>query len=190
MSPCQGFIELELATAGDDVFLMVKIVVQNLFERQDARMAVDEGQHDDAERFLKLRVLVQLVQDDIRVDIGPQFDDDAHALAVRFIAQGRNTVDFLIAGQVGNGLDDARFIDLIRDFRHDNAVFPLVHRFDSRTGPHLDAAPAGRIGFDDAVAAHDLSARREIRPFDFSHDFFQAGFGVVDEQDAAVDDFA
>ncbi len=96
-----------------------------------------------------------------------QFDDDAHALAVRFIAQGRNAVDFLIAGQVGNGLDDARFIDLIRDFRHDNAVFPLVHRFDSRTGPHLDAAPAGRIGFDDAVAAHDLAPVGEIRPFDF-----------------------
>ena len=190
MGSCQGFIEFELAAAGNDVFLMVQIVIQDLFERQDARMAVDEGQHDDAERFLELCMLVQLVQDDIRVDIGPQFDDDTHALAVRFIAQGRNTVDFLIARQVGNGLDDPCLIDLIRDFRHDNAVFPLVHRFDCRTGPHLDAAPSRRISFDDAVATHDLSARREIRPFDLGHDFFQTRFGIIDEQDTAVDDFA
>lgn len=190
MSPCQGLVEFKLAAAGNDIFLMVEIVVQDLFERQDARMAVDEGQHDDAERFLELRVFIQFIQDDIGIDIGPQFDDDAHTLAVRFIAQGRDAVDFLVAGQVGNGLDDPRFIDLIGNFRHDDAVLPFIHRFDSRTGPHLDTAPARRIGFDDAIAAHDLSARRKIRVFDFGHDFFQAGFRVVDEQNTAVDDFA
>ena len=70
MSPCQGLVEFKLAAAGNDIFLMVEIVVQDLFERQDARMAVDEGQHDDAERFLELRVFIQFIQDDIGIDIG------------------------------------------------------------------------------------------------------------------------
>ena len=97
MSTGQGLIEFKPAAARDDIFLMIQIVGQNLFQRQNPRMAVDESQHDDPEGFLELSVLVQLVQDDIRVNIGAELDDDAHPFAVRFIAKGRNAVDFLIA---------------------------------------------------------------------------------------------
>lgn len=116
-------------------------------------MAVDESQHDDTERFLELGVFIQLVQDDIGVDVSTKFDDDAHPLAVRFIAKRRDAVDFLIAGQIGNGFNDPGLVDLVRDFRNDDAVLALIHRFDGSTRTHLDAATARRIGFEDAVAA-------------------------------------
>ena len=152
-------------------------------------MAVNEGQHDDAERFLELSVFIQLVQDDIRVNVSPKFDDDAHPLTVRFIAKGRNAVDFLIAGQVGNGFNDPCFIDLVRNFRNDDTVLTLIHRFDGSAGTHLDTAAARRISFEDAVTTHDFSPGREIRAFDLGHDFFQTGIGVVDKLNTTIDDF-
>jgi len=69
-------------------------------------------------------------------------------------------------------------------------MFPLAHRFDFSTSPHLDAAATCRIRFHDAVAAHDHGTGREIRPFDFSHNLFNRRIRVVDKNDQTVDDFA
>ena len=153
-------------------------------------MPIDEGQHNDTKRFLQLCMLIELIQHNIRIGIGAQFDDNAHTLAVRFIPQCRNAIDFFIPGQIGNGFNDPCLIDLIRDFRNDDTMLTFIHRFDFCTGAHLYAAPARRIGFDDAISAHDFSTCREIRSLYFCHQFFQTGFRVIDEHDTAVDDFA
>ena len=189
MSAGQSLIEFKPAAARDDILLMIQIVGQDLFQRQDPRMTVDESQHDDAERFLELGMLVQLIQDDIRVNIGAELDDDAHPFAVRFIAKSRNSVDLLIAGQVGNGFNDPGLIDLVRNFCNDDTILTLIHRFDGSAGTHLDTAAARRISFDDAVTTHDFSPGREIRAFDLGHDFFQTGIRVVDKLNTTIDDF-
>ena len=44
-----GLRQLVARTADDDLFLVRDVVVQHLLERHDARDAVDERQHDDAE---------------------------------------------------------------------------------------------------------------------------------------------
>ena len=54
---------------------------------QRLRPAVDQRQHDDAEGGLQLRVLVELVQDDLRLRVALELDDDAHAVAVGLVAQ-------------------------------------------------------------------------------------------------------
>ena len=147
MGPGQRLFQFKFAAPRNDDLLVIQIVMEDFLQGQDAGMAVDEGQHDDTEGFLKLRVLVQLVQDDVRVRVGPQLDDDAQPLAVRFVPQGRNAVDFLVARQVGNRFDDPGLVDLIGNFRDDNAVLPLRHGLDGRAGAHLDAAAARRVGF-------------------------------------------
>ena len=50
-----------LRPARDDIFLMGDIVMENLLEVQDFRLAVDQRKHDDAEAVLQLRMLVELI---------------------------------------------------------------------------------------------------------------------------------
>ena len=72
----------------DDLDLVVDVVADHLDQGQNPRDVVDEGEHDDAERVLKLRVLVELVQDDVRIGAGPQLDDQAEVV-LRLVADGR-----------------------------------------------------------------------------------------------------
>ena len=50
----------------------------------------DQSEHDHAERGLQLRVLEQLIQDDLRNRIALQLDHDTNAIAIRLIAQVRD----------------------------------------------------------------------------------------------------
>ena len=82
-----GLCELVLRAPRDDILLVADVVTEDLFEVHDDGLAVDEGEHDDAEAVLQLRVLVQLVEDDVRRAVAAQLDDDAHAAAVGLVAQ-------------------------------------------------------------------------------------------------------
>ena len=62
-----GLAQLVARAPGDDVDLVVDVVADHLGQVQRARHAVDEREHDHAEGVLQLRVLVELVQDDLRV---------------------------------------------------------------------------------------------------------------------------
>ena len=64
-----------------------------------ARLAVDDGQHDDAEVDLQLRVLVQIVQHDFGVLAALQLDDDAHAVAVALVADIGDAFELLLVDQ-------------------------------------------------------------------------------------------
>ena len=87
-----GFVEFVLASSGDDFFLMIQVVVEDLLQVQDARMSVDQRQHDGAEIHLHLGMLEEIIQHDVRADVGTQLDGDAHAGAVGFIAKGGDAV--------------------------------------------------------------------------------------------------
>ena len=65
----------------------------------------DDGQHDDAEAALQLRVLVEIVQDDVADLAALQVDDDAHAVAIGFVADVGDAFDRLLAHQFGDVLD-------------------------------------------------------------------------------------
>ena len=52
---------------GDDVDLVIDVVADHLGQVERPRHAVDEREHDHAEAVLQLRVLVQLVEDDLRL---------------------------------------------------------------------------------------------------------------------------
>ena len=75
--------------------------------------------------FLHLRVLIELIEHDFRNDVTAQFNHDTHTLPVRFIAQVRNAFQGLILHQMSNTLNEAGFIDLIRNLGHDDTVLVL-----------------------------------------------------------------
>ena len=64
-----GLREVIARAAHNDVLLMIQIVMEHLLEREDLRLAVDQRKHDDAERLLHGRVLIQLIEHDFGVDV-------------------------------------------------------------------------------------------------------------------------
>ena len=59
-----GLIEVVARAAHDHVLLVFQIVVEHLVQRKHLRLAIHQRQHDRAESFLHLRVLVQVVEHD------------------------------------------------------------------------------------------------------------------------------
>ena len=163
-------------------------MTEDLFEVHDDGLAVDEGEHDDAEAVLQLRVLVQLVEDDVRRAVAAQLDDDAHAAAVGLVAQICDAVDLLVADELGDFLDETRLVDLIRELRDEDARLSAAHRLDVGACAHFDDTAAGRIRLADLLGAEDEARGREIGAFDDAHEFLDGGLGIVDEHQRAVDD--
>ena len=86
-------------------------------QRQHLRPAADDGQHDDAEAALQRGVLVEIVEDDLADLAALQVDDDAHAVAIGFVADVGDAFDRLLAHQLGDALDQPRLVDLVRESR-------------------------------------------------------------------------
>ena len=61
-----GLAQLELRAAHDDLAAEVDEAVDELREIQHLRPPADDGEHDDAEALLQLRVLVEVVENDLR----------------------------------------------------------------------------------------------------------------------------
>ena len=156
-------VQFILRSSGDDFFLMLQVVVQDLAQIQDTRMSVNERQHDSTEVDLHLCMLEEIVQHDFRVHVSAELDSNTHARSVGFIAQSRDAVQDLLSGQVGDCLNEARLVDLVRNFRYDDTVLAMRHFFDIRSGTDSDAAAAGAVRVFDALVALDDSSRREIR---------------------------
>src|SRR5207237_6110840 len=82
-----GLPQLELGPAPDDVAPEFDEGLHDLEQVEDPRPTADDRQHDDAEARLKRRVLVQIVEDDLRHLAPLQLDDDSHAFPIRLVAQ-------------------------------------------------------------------------------------------------------
>ena len=185
---CLCLRQFVLCAPRDDGFLMVDVVLKDVLEVHDDGLSVDEGEHDDAEAVLQLGVFVELVEDDVRRAVAAQFDDDAHAAAVGFVAQVGDAVDLFVADEFGDFFDEACFVDLIREFGDDDARFAIAHRFDVGACAHFDDAASCGVCLADFLGAEDEPCGREVGSLDDAHEFVDGGVGVVDEHEGAVYD--
>ncbi len=195
-----GLAQLELRAADDDLAAEVDEALDELGEVQHLRAAADDGQHDDAEALLQLRVLVEVVQDHFRHFAALQLDDDAHAFAIGFVAKIRNAFDGLLADELGDLLDQPRLVHLIRNLGDDDRLLvALLRLLDRRLGAHQNRAAAGAIRRADARSPDDVAAGREVGALHELHQAVQflvlveLGAALLlglDRPDDAVDDFA
>ena len=125
VSPGLCFGEVESRSSCDYGFLMLEVLFEDLPEVEYPRFSVDERQHDHAERSLKSGVLVQSVQDDIRIDIFLELDDDPGSFSVGLVSDSRDAFDPLVSYKVCHRLDEPCLVALERDLRHD-APHPSV----------------------------------------------------------------
>ena len=125
-------------------------------EAQLARLVVDHGQEDHGEAFLELRVLVELIEDDLRLRAALEADDEPHAVAVALVARAIgadvDVGDDFVFDQLGDALEERGLVDLIGKLGDDQRLEVLSSIFDCDAGPHEEAAAAGAISVNDAAS--------------------------------------
>ena len=178
-----------LRAAAHDVHAVLDKELEQLQQAQFARLSGHDRQQDHAEGFLHLRHLEKLVEDDFGLFVALDFDHDAHAVAVAFVADVGDAVDFLVLDQLGDVLDQPRFVHLIRQLGDDDVLAVLATLLDGGLGAHLERSAAGPVSLLDSIAAVDVARRREIRAGDDLHQLLQGDFGILDQLDAGLDDF-
>ena len=159
---------------------MLEELVDEFLQVQDAGLAVDDGEVDDAEGGLKRRVLVEEVQDNLGRGASLQVDDDPHAVPVRLVADVGDALDPLIADVAGDILDKTRLVHLERDLADDDPRCPALF-LDLHDSPD-DALPApGQVGVPDTLGAHHDPAGGEVRTGHNPHQFLGGYAGLVDD---------
>ena len=164
--PFAGFRQFVFAAAADDFPPVLDVNLHGPLEGKQPRLAIDQGQQLHAESGLQRGVLVKLVEHFVRLGVALEFNHNAHAAAVGFVAQVGDCVDVAFPHQLGNAGDERRFVHLVGNLSNHDAVTPALHFFDVGARPHHDAPPAVGVGLADALRAHDDAAGGEVGPFD------------------------
>ena len=136
--------EAELGAPRDDLFAEIDEGAQHVLQRQHFRPAAVQRDHVDARSSIAARVALELVQHHVGHRVALQLDDDAHAVAIGFVAQIGDALDLLFAHEVGDALDQRRLVHLIGNLGDDDRLAILAHRLDLGLGAHDDRAAAGR----------------------------------------------
>src|SRR5262249_32549406 len=154
--------QLEDRAPRDDLAAMADERFEDLLQRQQLRLAVDQCDHVDAERDLHLRLLEQVVQQHVGHRVAAHFDDHAHAVLVGLVAQLGDALDRLLLDQLGDLLDQPRLVDLVRQLADDDRLATVLVGLDIGLGAHQDAAATGLVRLDDAGGAVDDAGGREV----------------------------
>ena len=133
---------------------------------------------------------VKLVEHHVRHGVALDLDDDAHAVAVGFVAQVGDALDLLLAHELRDLLDQRRLVHLIRDLGDDDRLALLADLLHLGLGPHDDGAAARGVGRLHASAAEDHAAGREVRTGNDLDQLFGRDVGILHEGQATVDDLA
>ncbi len=96
-----------IGTAAHHIDAMIDEALQHVRQAQLARLPVDDGQHDDAEVDLQLGVLVEIVENHLGLLAALQLEDDAHAVAIAFVANFGDAFDPLVVDQARPSLRSA-----------------------------------------------------------------------------------
>ncbi len=107
------FSKLELGPSANDLSPELDEIVEHLEQRQHLRTPADDREHDHAERRLQLRVLVEVVEDDLSHLAAFQVDDDPEAVPIGFVANVGDALEHLLPNELRDPLDQPRLVDLV-----------------------------------------------------------------------------
>ena len=168
-----GLAQQVLGAPADHLDAMPQELLDHLLDRQVARPAVHQGQQDDAHRLLQRRQSVELIEDELRVGVALQVDDEPHRLAGALAALVLDVVDALdalVLDQLADGLGQADARLLVGHLLDDD-LRPVAFLVDLGAGAERDLAAAGGVGVEDALPAADDAAGREVGPGQHLHEF-------------------
>ncbi len=185
-----GLFEVVLRAAGDDLLLIGEVFVQNVAEGEYPRLllVIDQREHIDGEGGLELRLREKAIQNDLRVRVALDLDDNAHTGAVGLVANVGNALQLLVVDLIGHVFDEHPLVDLIGQLGDDDADAVLAELLELRAGAENELAAAGGVGGADTRAAHDDAPCREVGACDVGHQIGEGGLRIVEHADAGVDD--
>ena len=105
MGAVAGLPEQKLGAPGDDHLAEVDKVLQDGLKVHLLRLAAGQRQGVDAKRCLQAGKAVQLVEHHVFHRVALQFDNNTDPVAVRLIAQIRDSLDPFVADAFGDFLD-------------------------------------------------------------------------------------
>ena len=182
-----GLLEVKAGAAGDDVDLVVDVVLQHLAQAQAFWNAVDKRQVVGTEGRLQRGVLVQVVEYDLRDDALLKFDDQTDTLLVGLIAHIRDTLDALVVDELGDLLLKGALVDHVGNLGKDQAAAAGLGGLHMSLGAHGDGAAAGLVALLNAGTAHDDGTGGEVRTGHDLHELVDGGVGVVDQVARGLD---
>ena len=91
-------LEQELGSSGEDFNLEFDVILDHWDDAKGLRRTVFKAEVDDTEIGLKLGVFQEVIRDDLRDDIFTEFNNDADAFFVGFIAEIGDAIDDFRAG--------------------------------------------------------------------------------------------
>ena len=124
--------EIENRAARDDLAAVTQEGLEHLLEPEQLRLAVDQRDHVDAEHRLERRLREQVVQHHFGDFAALELDDHAHAVLVGLVAQVGDALDFLVADQLGDALDQARLVHLVGQLGDDDGLAPPTLSMSSK----------------------------------------------------------
>src|SRR5262249_39564934 len=163
---------------------------EQVLEIHDLRTAALECDYVGAEGRLQRRVSVQLVEYDIRHCVALELDDDAITLAVGFVAQGGDAVDFFIPPQLANSLDHRRLVHLVGNLADDDRLALAAQSFDFHLAAHDDRATAESVRGADTRMTENDAASRKVGTWNDADQFLDTQPRILDERDAGIDHLA
>jgi hypothetical protein len=124
----------------------------------ELRLAVDQRDHVDAEGVLQLRLLVEVVEDDLGHLAALELDDDAHAGLVALVLDVADALELLLVNQLGHPLEQVLLVHLVGNLVDDDRLaLTLVDVLEVALRAHDDAAATGAIALANAAEAVDDS---------------------------------
>ena len=134
-------------------------------------------------------MLVEIVDDDLRVAIAFEVDDDAGVLGA-LIADIAYAGENFFVREVGDALHEIRAIHVVRDLGDDDLLATTPDFGDAYATAHLYGSSACfKVLFDSGRALQETACRK-IGPLDVLHEPFDRDIGVLDLGADAVDALA
>ena len=110
-------------------------------------------------------MLVELVDDDLRVLVALELDDHA-CVFVGLVAEVGDLIQHLVGAELGDVLHQGGAVDVIGQLREDDLFFAVLHLLRVGDAADADDTTTGTQVLFDAFLAVDDAASREVRTDD------------------------
>ena len=190
MRAVTGFAEFERSTFGDHFFAEADEASEHIAHVHQHWAATIKRQHVHTEAVLQRSEFIKLVQDHIGDCILTDFNDDAYARFVGFIADIGNAFDAFVFDEFGDLFDHFRFVHLVWNFGNDDRFFLIADLFDLGAATLNDRATACGERIINATTTEDHAAGWKIRAGDDFENFIECRMRMIDQQASRINYFA
>src|SRR5579875_204267 len=190
--PPFGLAHLEFGAAADHGGAVADELFQHALECQQLRPTIYQSQENDADRFLQWRKLVELIEDQVRIGVTLEVNNQAHRLAVAgagFIADIADAFYLFFLDEIADSGGQAVARLLIGHLGDDDLRLTVLLA-DVGTGAEGDLAAAGGVAIENALPATDDAASREVGTRNDFQQLLQGHIRLVDDFDSGIAHFA